>query len=259
MMLDVHRPAPAAVDLAALPTGFGDAVQSSQATFRRLLDAMARPGRVQSLDAATLAALRHPEGISPALAAVLLTLTDADTRVWLGPELGSPGLAAFGRFHTGLVDADSPAHCEFAFTRAHAAPERLLQVLPGGSDELPQDGATIVIDAPTLHAAEEDAHGRLRSGPAGVDDADPTPWVRLTGPGIAHAHGLAVGGLSLAFWRARQALQADFPRGVDVIITCGERFAAVPRSTTVVFMTAPRAVRRPRDPVAATPPAHTRS
>lgn len=243
MILDTDRPIPAAVDLAGLPTGFGDAVQASQTTFRRLLDAMARPGRVQALDAATLATLRHPEGISPALAAVLLTLTDADTRVWLGPELASPGLAAFGRFHTGLVNADSPAHCEFAFTRAHAAPERLLQALPGGSDELPQDGATIVIDAPTLDAVEEDARGRLRTGPAGIDDADPTPWVRLTGPGIEHAHGLAVGGLSLAFWRARQALQADFPRGVDVIVTCGERFAAVPRSTTVVFMAPPTRTR----------------
>ncbi len=252
MMLEVHPPARAGrprptPDLAELPRGFGDAVQASQACFRRLLDATARPGRIQALDESTLAALQHPSGISPALAAVLLTLTDADTRVWLCDSLAAPQalarLAAFGRFHTGMVWADHPEGCEFAFTRASSAPERLLSVLPCGSDEHPQDGATIVIDAPTLRSGHEDAQGRLHLHPAPDgqrhDEADPTPWVRLRGPGIEHAHVLAVGGLSLAFWRARQALQERFPRGVDVIVCCGERIAAVPRSTEVVFMSTP--------------------
>lgn len=252
MMLEVDPPARArrdrsTPDLAELPRGFGDAVQASQASFRRLLDAMARPGRILALDSPTLAALQHPACVSPALAAVLLTLTDADTRVWLCESLAAPPelarLGAFGRFHTGMVWADQPEGCEFAFTRASGAPERLLSVLPAGSDDCPQDGATIVIDAPTLRSAHEDPHGRLHlhDTPDGSrhDEADPTPWVRLSGPGIEHAHALAVGGLSLAFWRARQALQDRFPRGVDVIVCCGDRLAAVPRSTAVVFMSTP--------------------
>lgn len=226
--------------LADLPPGFADAVHGTQTSFRCLLDAMARPGRVQSLEAETLHELQFPEAISPAMAALLLTLCDADTRVWISPAFGDGAaqVHAFGRFHTGLVAVDDPRRADFAFMPASDAPERTLRELPCGSDEVPQDGATLVIDTPLLTAVEEDAAGRLASL-LHPEDADPTPWVRLTGPGVQHAHRLAVGGLSLAFWRTRLALQPGFPRGVDVVFTCGERMAAVPRSTLVEPLPAP--------------------
>ena len=230
----VSRAAPAS--LAEMPLGFDDPVHASQTTFRCVLDAMARPGRVQPLEAATVEALRHPAALSPAMAAALLTLTDADTRVLLHASLAQGGelasLEAFGRFHTGLVASESPAGVDFAFTRSNAMPETLLKALRLGSDEVPQDGATLVIDAPFLLTVEEDGQGRARP-PAHPEDAELTPWVRLTGPGVQHAHGLAVGGLSLAFWRARAAMQPLFPRGVDLVFTSGTRIAAVPRSTTI--------------------------
>lgn len=224
-------PAPALSDL---PLGFADAVHGTQTSFRCLLDAMARPGRVQRLEAATLQQLQFPPAISPAMAALLLTLCDADTRVWISPAFGASAaqVHAYGRFHTGLVTVDDPRRAEFAFMPAADAPERTLRELPHGSDEVPQEGATLVIDAPMIAALEEDAAGRV-TGLLHPEDADPTPWVRLTGPGVQHAHRLAVGGLSLAFWRVRQSMQSRFPRGVDVVFTCGERMAAVPRSTRV--------------------------
>ena len=224
----------AAPALADLPPGFADAVHGTQTSFRCLLEAMARPGRVQSLAPAAAHQLRFPPAISPAMAALLLTLCDADTRVWISPAfgVGAEQVHAFGRFHTGLVAVDDPRRAEFAFLPASDAPERTLRELPHGSDEVPHDGATLVIDTPLLAALEEDSAGRT-TGLLHPEDADPTPWVRLTGPGVQHAHRLAVGGLGLAFWRARQALQTRFPRGVDVVFTCGERVAAVPRSTHV--------------------------
>ncbi|MCM5682872.1 phosphonate C-P lyase system protein PhnH [Schlegelella sp. S2-27] len=224
----------AAPALANLPLGFADAVHGTQTSFRGLLDAMARPGRVHRLESATAHQLQFPPAISPAMAALLLTLCDADTRVWISPAFGAGAahIHAFGRFHTGLVSVDDLRRAQFAFLPASDAPERALRELPHGSDEVPQDGATLVIDTPLLAAQEEDADGRT-TGPLDREAADATPWVRLTGPGVQHAHRLAVGGLGLAFWRARQALQTRFPRGVDVVFTCGERVAAVPRSTQV--------------------------
>jgi alpha-D-ribose 1-methylphosphonate 5-triphosphate synthase subunit PhnH len=51
---------------------------------------------------------------------------------------------------------------------------------------------------------------------------------RLTGPGIAtHAH------LSLPETAAFQANRAQFPLGFDTYLTCGNRVAALPRSTKV--------------------------
>lgn len=227
---------PAPVDLADLPRGFAHTAHDSQACFRAVLEAMARPGRVQVLPAELLRGLHHPDGLGPALAAVLLTLTDADTRVHWGEGLCPPtalvAWRAFGRFHTGLVEAANPADADFAFTLAAHRPDTLLAALPRGEDETPQHGATLVIEAATLRAVEEDAQGSLNQ-PLPRPEADPTPWVRLTGPGIQFAHGLAVGGLSRAFWRARQALEAHFPCGIDLLFTCGDRVAALPRSTRV--------------------------
>jgi alpha-D-ribose 1-methylphosphonate 5-triphosphate synthase subunit PhnH len=227
---------PSRVSVADLPRGFAQPAHGSQGCFRAVLDAMARPGRVQMLPADVRQDLHHPADLSEAFAAVLLTLTDADTRVHWAPGLCAPAALAvwraFGRFHTGLTEAADPAEADFAFTHANHTPESLLATLPLGEDETPQHGATLVIEAATLQAVEETAGGRIaRALPA--PDADPTPWVRLTGPGIQHAHGLAVGGLSRAFWRARQALEAHFPCGIDLLFTCGDRVAALPRSTRV--------------------------
>lgn len=222
--------------LADLPRGFAQPAHDSQACFRAVLDAMARPGRVHALPAELLQGLHHPAGLSPALAAVLLTLTDADTRVHWGRGLcGDAAQAiwrAFGRFHTGVTEADDPAQADFAFAHAAHTPEALLAMLPVGEDETPQHGATLVIEAATLQTVEEDAQGRIPQA-LPWPEADPTPWVRLTGPGIEWAHALAVGGLSRAFWRTRQALDAQFPCGIDLIFTCGDRVAALPRSTRV--------------------------
>ncbi len=74
--------------------GFADQVIDSQACFRAVLEAMSRPGRVQQLAAPP----EIPPGLSPAAAAVLLTLVDADTplRLSAGREA-----EAWVRFHCG--------------------------------------------------------------------------------------------------------------------------------------------------------------
>ncbi|MEW6099333.1 MAG: phosphonate C-P lyase system protein PhnH [Pseudomonadota bacterium] len=221
--------------LAALPRGFADPVHGSQTTFRCLLEAMARPGCVQALDADTRDALAPPRGLGVATTAILLTVADADTAVWLSPAFAPAqvleGVLAFGRFHTGMRVVPRAEESQYAFAPAHAAAEALLLGLPRGSDEAPQEGATLIVEAPSIVSVEEDA--AAAAPPAHPEDADPTPWVRLSGPGVRHARWLAVGGLSLAFWRAREELQAGFPRGVDIVFTCGGQIAAVPRSTVV--------------------------
>ena len=65
--------------------GFADLVLGAQSVFRATMDALARPGTVQSIasDAAP------PAPLTPELAALALTLCDHDTPVWFDPELAA--------------------------------------------------------------------------------------------------------------------------------------------------------------------------
>ena len=67
---------------AALAGGFTDAPRDAAHAFRAIMTAMARPGVILDIEGAA-----PPEGLSPAAGAVLLTLCDPDTPVWLAPTL----------------------------------------------------------------------------------------------------------------------------------------------------------------------------
>lgn len=193
---------------ASVPAGgFRDPVSDSQATFRALLDALARPGRVVALDASVAPA--GQAGLSPAAEAVALTLCDFETPVWLCGACA--GAAAWLRFHCGAPLAAAPAAARFAFAAGIAdLPE--LAAFELGSDEFPDRSATLVLEVASLDGPDR---------------------VSLSGPGIAGTQSLAVAGIDRAFWRARAALAPLFPRGLDLILTCGTRVAALPRTTRV--------------------------
>lgn len=205
----------AAVDPARVARGFADPVAAAQRTFRALLDATARPGRIATLPAEVLDGLAVG-GLSPAAYATLLALLDAETSVRL-EERAAAALDAL-RFHTGVrVAASASAAAFVAVDAEHAAPS-LWALLDTGSDERPQDGSTLLVDVPTLHL------GSATPGEAALV---------LAGPGIETEHRLSVGGLDERFWQARAALAPAYPRGVELLLACGDRLAAVPRTTRV--------------------------
>jgi alpha-D-ribose 1-methylphosphonate 5-triphosphate synthase subunit PhnH len=179
--------------------GFAAAVLDAQACFRAVLEAMSRPGRV--LTAPALPEL--PPGLSPAAAAVLLTLADADTPLRLAAGAQAE---AFIRFHCGarLVDA---ARAAFVLDPAAG-----LLALDAGTEEEPERGATLILDVESLEEG--------------------TGW-RLTGPGIRDAHHLRVTGAPSGFVQDWATNRKRFPRGVDVILCAGDRLAALPRTVAI--------------------------
>jgi len=195
--------------LATLGRGWADPVHGAQQVFRTVLEALSRPGRVQTLPATALQGL-EPPALGLGLAATLLTLLDAETSVWLDPAAGGDGAADWLRFHTGVRLQADAATARFAVTHAAQAQPCLWATLDGGTDELPQAGATLLVGVPAL---------------------DRGPALTLSGPGIQHRQTLQVAGLPPGFWAARQALAPGFPRGVDLILCCGDRLAGLPRST----------------------------
>jgi alpha-D-ribose 1-methylphosphonate 5-triphosphate synthase subunit PhnH len=187
-----------------LAGGFADPPRASQRAFRAVLDAMAHPGRVHALVPEGFAS--PPLGI--AAGALLLTLTDADTPVWLHPACAAA--APWLRFHAGCPIVAEPADAAFAVAPGEALPP--LHGLAGGTAEAPHLSATLLVLAQAID-----------------DAADAAAWC-LHGPGIATTRRLAVAGLAADFPVAWAANHARFPCGIDVIFCAGDRLAALPRS-----------------------------
>lgn len=181
--------------------GFANPVLGAQSSFRAMLHALSHPGRILELPDATDA----PAPLCPAMGALALALCDADTPLW---HDGGAVLGAWLRFHTGapLVVAG-----EARFLLASGRPPALAS-LALGSDEVPQDGATLFLQVAALAAA---------------------PGWRLTGPGIQSATALHVTGAPEGFVAERAALAGLFPRGLDIILCAGRHIAGLPRTTTI--------------------------
>ena len=206
--------------LARMGAGFADPVHGAQQTFRVLLGAMSEPGRLHALPPAAVdgldppdAELRPPLGI--ALAATLLTLLDADTPVHLAGALGNDDARAWLRFHTGARDVAAVATMSAALARDVDA--ALWSRLDLGTDDAPQAGATLFVEVDALSD---------RPLPGAVA-------LKLRGAGIDSSRDLAVAGLPPAFWQWRAALRSELPRGVDLVLACGTRLVAIPRSTRI--------------------------
>jgi len=179
--------------------GFADRVLDAQASFRAILEAMSRPGRVQCIEAR----LSPPAPLCTAAAAALLALADADTPLW---HDAGEAAADWLRFHCGAPITGIIKDARFVLA-CGAAPS--LDAPDIGTDEDPQLGATLILQVAGLVAGEG--------------------W-RLTGPGIQHEHRLRVLGAPADFVAAWARNQALFPRGVDVLLCAGDNIAALPRS-----------------------------
>lgn len=186
--------------------GFPDVAIGSSHAFRAIMQAMARPGRIQSLDAG----LATPEPLFASTAAVALTLCDFQTAIWLAPELRTERLTRYLRFHTGAPMVEASGKAQFVFAQAGDSlpdPALLLQ----GTHEYPDRSATLVIQVAGF----------------GGDQ------VVLSGPGLRGSLDFGVNGLGLRFWDAMSENHARFPTGIDVIFAAPGAVAALPRSTAI--------------------------
>ncbi|MBS0644435.1 MAG: phosphonate C-P lyase system protein PhnH [Proteobacteria bacterium] len=183
-----------------LTPGFADPVADAQACFRAVLDALAHPGRIRPVPP-----VEAPAPLCPAAAAVVLTLVDHETPLWVDPAAAAA--SGWITFHTGAATGEQ-ARAAFAF--ALTLPD--LALLPAGSDEAPDNSATVIVQVQSLERGAR---------------------FELSGPGLRESAPLAVEGLPTDFadrWAANHAL---FPRGVDLLLCTGNQVAALPRSVTV--------------------------
>lgn len=199
--------APQATNLA----GFANPVHDAQRTFRAILDAMARPTLPQTITAVrgenTLAT---PAPLGRTVGAILLTLCDEQTPIWVDAALrASTDVCGWITFHTGAKIVDDVQDALFVAASSPSAMPSL-ESLAQGNDEEPHLSATLIIDA---------------SGTRG------TSQLTATGPGINGQVEWDGAGLPYGFLAQWQANTQRFPRGVDVLLAGEGRVRALPRTT----------------------------
>ncbi|MEM8853352.1 MAG: phosphonate C-P lyase system protein PhnH [Pseudomonadota bacterium] len=181
-----------------LAPGFADPVHHAQQAFRALLTAMSEPGTV-----VTVPAVDAPPPMGEGLAAVALTLCDADTPVWLAPRFAGE-VGDWLTFHTGAVVVADKTRAQFAFAEGVD-----LTGLSVGDPVYPDRSATLVAEV-----------------------AFAGPSFTLEGPGIAGTRTVTAA-LPKNFAEAWGRNRALYPRGVDLVLADGARLMALPRTTEV--------------------------
>ena len=189
-----------------LETAFTLPVQDAQHSFRRLLKAMSEPGVIVALHQ-----LKHGwQPLNVATTSVLLTLADNDTPVWLSNALHNDIVSQSLRFHTNAPLVEQPQQATFAVSSDTISSEQL-NALCEGSAVAPETSATLIVQVSSLSG------GRM---------------LRLTGAGIAEERMIAPQ-LPSCILHEMTERPHPFPLGVDLILTCGERLLAIPRTTHV--------------------------
>jgi alpha-D-ribose 1-methylphosphonate 5-triphosphate synthase subunit PhnH len=195
------------MDNLMLDGGFADPVMQAQQGFRALMDALANPGTIQQL----ALDLTPPAPLTPELAAVLLTLCDHDTSVWLEPDLATEAVTGWLRFHIGSPLNVAPEQAAFAALRDSSALQ--LNSFSLGTDIYPDRSTTLIV-----------AVAALTGGDALV----------LKGPGIEHSVEISPFGLPEDFLDQWAENRAQFPRGVDLLLVADGAVIGLPRTTRII-------------------------
>ena len=182
----------------ALLGGFTETPLQSAQAFRAALEALSRPGQIETVTGAT-----PPAPLSVAAGVLVLTLCDPTTPVHLAGAHDCAALRDWITFHCGapLVSAEQATFAVGTWHALHPVTRFAI-----GQPDYPDRSATLIVEMADLQ----------QSG------------ARLTGPGIA---GFTL--LSLPELAAFQANRALFPLGFDCFFTSGTRAASLPRSTFV--------------------------
>lgn len=197
----------AALELDKIRPAFAEPVRESQLAFRKIMDAVARPGTRADFGAA----IEPPAGLGVAAATVALTLFDFETTVWLEPALRGGEAETWVRFHCGCPLTNDPAAAAFAIVTDVAAAPRL-NAFNLGDAKYPDRSTTLILQVEALDGGEA---------------------VSLSGPGIKDTAAVAAKGLPEGFWPQMQDNNAKFQFGVDVLLVAGPALVAVPRSSQI--------------------------
>jgi alpha-D-ribose 1-methylphosphonate 5-triphosphate synthase subunit PhnH len=189
-------------------TSFNE-VHDAQRYYRLLMDSMARPGKINTLDEKDIS---PPADLNKATSLIAFALLNADVFFHYEGE-NADAVNSYILLNTSSSPVD-PQHADFIFMKG-SADAGIIQDLKVGSLPYPEEGATIVIDVQSI---------------ADVSTED-SMAIRLQGPGVAGEKLVFVKGVNENVLQVLSEINSEFPLGVDAIFTdLNNRIICIPRS-----------------------------
>jgi len=188
-------------------------IYDAQRHFRVLLDAMARPGRINLLPSVEVS---PPAPLTRGAAWIALALLNSDVHFHVGAA--DEAASAYLQANTGSRPS-AASGADFLFLNGTGSAAALREA-PLGLPAYPEGGATAVAMVGGL--GRSSAQGGLA--------------LTLTGPGIEHQEQVCISGLSAEFLEIRQDRNAEFPLGLDFMFVTGDgHVLCLPRTTRVAW------------------------
>jgi alpha-D-ribose 1-methylphosphonate 5-triphosphate synthase subunit PhnH len=196
--------------------GFDD-VFDSQATFRALLDALSRPGKICRLP--DRAYRSPPRGFCPPALSILKTLCDHRVSFSLASGNRTSELSRYLEVNLSTPPEDVEK-ADYVIFDGTAFDEDFMR-MKRGSSEFPENSATALLCV-----------GRLDEGALETDT--PSCRLRCAGPGVQDTTFLTVTRLDPRYGEARARTNSVSPLGIDLfLVDPGGRVAGIPRTTSV--------------------------
>ncbi|MDR1656172.1 MAG: phosphonate C-P lyase system protein PhnH [Deltaproteobacteria bacterium] len=192
--------------------GLGDPVAAGQIIFRQALTAMSRPATARKVDFYPL--FRTAPPLPMVTAALVMTLADSQTPLWLSPSLKEA--QSWLNFHLSAEISNNLSTAQFVVC---GSPEELprFSELTRGTDRRPDLSATVIISK-ALNSPEDKI--------IAANNIEPWAW----GPGLKNPRPFSGPFLTPNFWSDWQENTALYPMGVDVFLTGDNLLAGLPRS-----------------------------
>lgn len=194
-----------------------DAVNHTQQIYRKLLDCMARPGKVNSIEP-YLVQEDHESLFPKPLLSLAYTLVDREVSFHVISDLKEKAEQYI--YWQTFSQAAELHEAHYVFIGKQLGDSEIQSVMnevKAGTLEDPHLSATILIQVNTL-----------------TDSPGDGMKLKLTGPGIQGTREVYADGMPSAWIAERKKRNSEFPLGVDMILTTSSgEIMAIPRTTLI--------------------------
>ncbi len=188
-----------------------DTVFDAQEDFRKILDSMSRPGKLNKLQNQHI---NSPESINCASVLIGMSLMNDDVSFF-----ADNGLQEYFQLNTSSLTS-SPKDADFVFMKG-SDNARIIGEMKAGQLETPESGATLVLDVDTIYDVPKDQ----------------THEITLKGPGVKEDKSIYINGISSGHLEEIKNKNSEYPLGIDTIITDKQgNIVCIPRTNSFSFL-----------------------